>query len=90
MNNAPKKIWIPLNQVPSLVDVSDGRLIKGPGPYYVRDDIADKNKRQRDLLLKAMQAILEWNDGTLPLGDEPWLEMVEIASAAIAECEKEI
>lgn len=35
-------------------------------------------------LESALKRILEWNDGSLPLGDESWLEMVEIARQALA------
>ena len=42
MTEAPMRIWIPHRDVESLVDVSDGSIVKGPGPYYVRADIADE------------------------------------------------
>ena len=47
----------------------------------------DKLKELNAELLAAMNKILEWTDGTRPLGDELWLEMVEIARLAIAKAE---
>lgn len=38
-------------------------------------------------MLEALKRIAEWNDGSRPLGDEPWLEMVDIALPAIAKAE---
>ena len=40
-------------------------------------------------MLKALLRILDWNDGTPPLGDEPWLEMCEIARVALAKARSE-
>ena len=47
----------------------------------------DRLKAVNAELLAAMNKILEWTDGTRPLGDELWLEMVEIARLAIAKAE---
>ena len=47
----------------------------------------DRLKAVNEELLAAMNKILEWTDGTRPLGDELWLEMVEIARLAIAKAE---
>ena len=41
MEDAPKRIWIPQSQVAALTDVSDGSIVKGPGPYYVLKKLAD-------------------------------------------------
>ena len=37
-----RRVFVPLNAESSLVDVSDGAIIKGPGSYYVPADIADE------------------------------------------------
>lgn len=71
MTEAPKRIWIPHGDVQSLVDVSDGSLVKGPGPYYVRADIAD----ERLAALKVAAHCLE----------SPSNETVRLISAAIAK-----
>ena len=36
-------------------------------------------------MLTALREIMEWDDGTLTLGDEPWLEMMEIARRVLIE-----
>lgn len=34
---------------------------------------------------EALEFVLDWNDGTPPLGDEPWLEMAEVARLALGK-----
>ena len=88
--DAPKRVFVPLNVESSLVDVSDGCRVKGLGSYYVPEDLADRHKRERDMLLNAGKVVVEALERHQARGGtDDSFGALHTMRAAIAECEKD-
>lgn len=56
MSDAPEKIFHGLHELAGLLDVSDGRIVKGPGAYYRRADTV-VGKAEAEKVVAALRRI---------------------------------
>ena len=80
MADAPKRIWPCEGDLEEFIDNMDDAALYGPCTAYVLASIADEHKRQRDVALAALKAVVRIRNG--------WPEVFDQVDAAIAECKE--